>query len=114
MKKWAFVLLLWPLAVLAEDTRPLSAEVLWELDRVGSPVISPAGNQVVAPVTEYDTSDDSSETRLYLFSPDGGVERPLTAKATRPAAPFFPQTVGGWRLSLAAMTMKPVRFMSCR
>ena len=89
MKKWAFVLLLWPLAVLAEDTQPLSAEVLWELDRVGSPVISPAGNQVVAPVTEYDTSDDSSETRLYLFSPDGGVERPLTAKGHSASSPVF-------------------------
>lgn len=89
MKKWAFVLLLWPLAVLAEDTRPLSAEVLWELDRVGSPVISPVGGHVVAPVTQYDTSDDSAETRLYLFSADGDAQRPLTAEGHSASSPVF-------------------------
>ncbi|MDR9389359.1 MAG: S9 family peptidase [Wenzhouxiangella sp.] len=89
MKKWAFVLLLWPLAVLAEDTRPLSAEVLWELDRVGSPVISPVGGHVVAPVTQYDTSDDSAETRLYLFSADGDTQRPLTAEGHSASSPVF-------------------------
>jgi dipeptidyl aminopeptidase/acylaminoacyl peptidase len=89
MKKWAFVLLLWPLAVLAEDTRPLSAEVLWELDRVGSPVISPVGGHVVAPVTQYDISDDSAETRLYLFSADGDTQRPLTAEGHSASSPVF-------------------------
>lgn len=89
MKKWVLFVLLWPLAVLAEDTRPLSAEVLWELHRIGSPVISPTGGHVVAPVTSYDTSDDSSQTQLYLFSQDGGVQRPLTAEGHSASSAVF-------------------------
>jgi dipeptidyl aminopeptidase/acylaminoacyl peptidase len=74
------LLFLLPALALADDIKPLSVEVLWQLDRIGSPVISPEGGHVVAPVTSYDTDDDSSETRLWLFSTDGEVERPLTAK----------------------------------
>lgn len=74
------LLFLYPALALADDIKPLSVEVLWQLERIGSPVISPEGGHVVAPVTSYDTDDDSSETRLWLFSTDGEVERPLTAK----------------------------------
>lgn len=95
MKKWSLLLLLWPLAVFAQDTRPLSAEVLWELHRIGSPVISPTGGHVVAPVTTYDTSDDSAQTRLYLFSENGGVQRPLTAEGHSAGNPVFSPD-GSW------------------
>jgi dipeptidyl aminopeptidase/acylaminoacyl peptidase len=56
----------------------LSAEVLWSLQRVGAPVISPDGRWVVAPVTRYTVEDDKSHTDLWLFATDGSVERPLT------------------------------------
>ncbi len=59
-------------------TRTLSAEVLWELKRLGAPVISPDGHWVVAPVTRYTVEDDQSHTDLWLFATDGSVERPLT------------------------------------
>jgi len=36
------------------ETNILSAEVLWKMERVGSPVISPDGKWVVAPVTRYE------------------------------------------------------------
>ncbi len=89
MKKWAFLLIFLPGLVFAQDSRPLSAEVLWELDRLGSPVISPTGGHIVAPVTSYNTDDDSSETRLYLFSEDGGVQRPLTAEGHSAGSAVF-------------------------
>ncbi len=59
-------------------TRTLSAEVLWELKRLGAPVISPDGHWVVAPVTRYTVEEDKSHTDLWLFATDGTVERPLT------------------------------------
>ena len=91
MKKcFLFLLVLMvPMLVLAEESRPLSVEVLWELDRIGSPVIAPTGGHVVAPVTSYDVDTDQSETRLWLFSTDGDVERALTAKGQSASNPVF-------------------------
>lgn len=62
----------------AEERELLSAEVLWDLKRIGSPVISADGRWVVAPVTRYTVDDDESHTDLWLFSTDGRVERALT------------------------------------
>ena len=91
LKKCFWIFLLVPMLALAEDTRPLSVEVLWEMDRVGSPVISPAGGHVVVPVTSYDMTTDQSETRLWLLSTEGGVQRPLTkAGASAGNAVFSP------------------------
>ncbi|AKS40413.1 S9 family peptidase [Wenzhouxiangella marina] len=90
MKKTLLLLLcLLPWAVLADEHRPLSVEVLWQMDRVGSPVISPAGGHVVVPVTSYDVESDESETRLWLLSAEGGVQRPLTAAGLSASSPVF-------------------------
>ena len=89
------LLLLLPILALAQDEnveddrKVLSAEVLWELDRIGSPVISPDGDWVVAPVTDYDVEEDTGETRLWLFNADGSVERPLTVAGQDASSPVF-------------------------
>jgi len=62
----------------AGDYEPLSKEVLWELDRFGSPLVSPDGGHVVVPLTQYDVENDESETRLWLLNQDGNTQRPLT------------------------------------
>ncbi len=72
----------------ADRTR-LTAEVLWTMDRVGAPVISPNARHVVVPVTSYDVETDESETRLYLLSPEGGLQRPLTAEGSSAGSPVF-------------------------
>lgn len=89
MKKLFLLLLVLPALALAGDFKPLSVEVLWQIERIGSPVISPAGGHVVAPVTSYNMDDDSSETRLWLFSTDGDVQRPLTAAGQSAGNPVF-------------------------
>ena len=88
-KTCLWMLLLVPTLALAEEAKPLSIEVLWEMDRVGSPVISPAGGHVVVPVTHWDTEADESETRLWLLSTDGGVQRPLTQTGASAGSPVF-------------------------
>jgi dipeptidyl aminopeptidase/acylaminoacyl peptidase len=73
----------------AAAERELSAEVLWELKRIGAPAISPDGRWAVAPVTRYTVSDDRSHTDLWLFSTDGATQRPLTRHGTATGQPVF-------------------------
>ncbi len=67
----------------------LTVERLWEMKRIGSPVISPDGEWVVAPVTRYNVDDDKSHTDLWLFAADGSVERPLTRHGSSDGQPVF-------------------------
>lgn len=71
------------------DANRLSIERLWEMERIGSPAISPDGRWVVAPVTRYTVDDDKSHTDLWLFSSDGRVERPLTRHGSADGQPVF-------------------------
>lgn len=71
------------------DFTPLSVEKLWEMKRIGAPVISPNGDWVVAPVTRYTVDDDKSHTDLWLFKTDGSVERPLTQHGSAAGQPAF-------------------------
>lgn len=88
MKKIAILLLciLMPVTtVFAQTGKPLSVEVLWQLSRIGNPSISPNGDYIIAPVTEYDVPADKGNTQLWLFSKDGKQQRALTAKGGRGA-----------------------------
>ncbi|MEN1729083.1 MAG: S9 family peptidase, partial [Pseudomonadota bacterium] len=94
MNKWVVVLGLVLMPVLAwadnhGDDRRLSVEKLWQMDRVGSPVVSPAGGHVVVPVTHWDVENDSAKTRLWLLSTDGGVQRALTSAGQSASSPTF-------------------------
>ena len=73
----------------AEERQRLSADVLWQMERVNGPVISPAGGLVVAPVTTFDVETDESETRLWLLSASGDVQRPLTVAGLSASNPVF-------------------------
>lgn len=88
MRKWLVLLILFP-AVLWATERPLSVDVLWQMDRVGSPIIAPEGGHVVVPVTHYDVDKDSSETRLWLLSQDGDTQRQLTAEGASASSAVF-------------------------
>nr|WP_275659558.1 S9 family peptidase [Shewanella insulae] len=75
--------------VFAQTGKPLSVEVLWQLSRIGNPSISPNGDYIIAPVTEYDVPEDKGNTQLWLFSQDGKQQRALTAKGMRVSEPVF-------------------------
>jgi len=87
-------------------TRPITADDLWNLARVGGPVAT-SGGAVVVPVTTYD--NDDSLTRLWLIDRDG-TRRVLTSttSATSPAVDgnhvAFVRTVDGrpqlWTMNL--------------
>jgi Tol biopolymer transport system component len=74
--------------VAAQDPRPMTAEDLWAMGRVGAPAVSPDGRTVVYTVTYYDLETDRSTTHLWQVPVAGGEARQLThgeVSATSPA-----------------------------
>jgi dipeptidyl aminopeptidase/acylaminoacyl peptidase len=71
------------------DENLLSVENLWQIERLGTPVISPDGRWIVAPVTRYDVEKDKAHTDLWLFASDASVERPLTRHGASDGQPVF-------------------------
>ncbi len=72
----------------AQQTRPMTAEDLWAMGRVGAPAVSPDGQSVVYTVTRYDLETDRGQTHVWMVPTAGGEPRQLThgeASATSPA-----------------------------
>ncbi|MDH5215305.1 MAG: S9 family peptidase [Gammaproteobacteria bacterium] len=83
-------LLLLPVLAAGDDSPRLSAEVLWQLDRLDRPVIAPGGKHVVVQVTTYADDSDESESRLWLVSTSGEpTQRPLTAVGAKSSDAVF-------------------------
>jgi dipeptidyl aminopeptidase/acylaminoacyl peptidase len=79
-----------PLIAVSQEEQRLSAEVLWQLDRVDRAVVSPDGTQVVAQVTNYDAETGDASTRLWLLSTsDTAMQRPLTAEGLKSSSAVF-------------------------
>jgi dipeptidyl aminopeptidase/acylaminoacyl peptidase len=69
------------------DKRPVEIDDYFNLKSVGSPVISPDGKWIAYTVSETDFDEDSSETRIWMVSTDGGDPLPMTAKGTSAGNP---------------------------
>lgn len=72
------------------DAASLSAQAMWQLQRVGAPALSPDGKLVVAPVTRYDIDKNQGLTDLWLLpTAAGGEARQLTTDAAADTEPRF-------------------------
>ncbi len=80
------LVLAWSVPASAER---LSVEVLWKLDRLSAPLISPDGEQVIVGVTSYAEEDGAAETRLWLLGSDGQPAQPLTMAGASASSPVF-------------------------
>ena len=58
--------------------RPMTAEDLWALPRVGAPVPAPDGTWCVVPVTTYDMEKNVGTTRIWRVAPNA-PPTPLTS-----------------------------------
>ena len=68
-------------------TRPLTAEDLWALPRVGAPAVFPDGHALVVPVTRWNIEKNESRTQLYRVPTSGGAAVPLTTPDASAAEP---------------------------
>jgi dipeptidyl aminopeptidase/acylaminoacyl peptidase len=69
--------------------RPISAEDLWALPRVGAPVPAPDGKTCAVAVTTYDVEKNEGKSRIWLVPTEGGEPQPLTAPEYSSAEPAF-------------------------
>jgi len=70
-------------------SKPLTAEVLWSIPRVGAPVPSPDGTWLVVPVTEFSVEKNKGATQLWRVPTNGDAPRPLTAQSRTAGDPAF-------------------------
>ena len=74
--------------------RPLTAQDLWAVPRVGSPVPSPDGSALAVTVTTYDLEKNHGQGRIWLVptpaaSRGASAPRPLTSPEYSSAEPAF-------------------------
>ncbi len=62
----------------AQEKENFTATKMWEMERIGSPEVSPDGKWVVFTVTTYDVGSNSSKTNLHLLNLENDSERQIT------------------------------------
>lgn len=76
-----------PLASLAQPAkRPITAQDLWAIKRVGAPVLSPDGARAVVSVQEWSIEKNKPSASLWLVDVAAGDTRRLTAGASSDAS----------------------------
>ena len=78
----------------AKTPAPLTVDLLWQLQRLGAPSLSPDGAQAVCAVTQPSMADNVNRSSLWLLSTLGGDPRPLT-QGEKDSQPQFSPT-GEW------------------
>jgi hypothetical protein len=58
--------------------KQLTVELLWQLQRLGAPSISPDGAQVVCAVAQPSVKENNIQSAIWLLSTLGGQARQLT------------------------------------
>ena len=68
---------------------PLTADILWQIKRLGAPAISPDGRWAVVSVTSWNVKEEKPSTDLWLARTDGSASRQLTTHEGAESAPSW-------------------------
>ena len=58
----------------------MTPEIMWKFGRLGTPVVSPDGSNVIYTVTEYDLPTEARRTNIFSVTSSGGVPVQLTTE----------------------------------
>lgn len=70
---FSFILL--TISKLNSQNEIFTAEKMWQLKRVGAPIISNDGKKLLFTLNEHNPSDNSSKTNIYISNIDGSEQR---------------------------------------
>lgn len=79
-----------PFWLAATDQKPITAENLWEVKRVGAPIVSPDGKLTVFTVAEFSIGENNSKTHLHLMDNESGAIRQITFSGSEGAPVWSP------------------------
>jgi dipeptidyl aminopeptidase/acylaminoacyl peptidase len=66
---------------------PITPEIMWQIQRVGEPSLSPDGRMSVVAVTRPDAATDRTFTALWTIPTGGGASKQLTSGDTNDLSP---------------------------
>ena len=92
LKRFVLVLALASLASLAsaaDNKRPITAQDLWAVKRVGAPALSPDGRQAVVSVQEWSIEKNKPTASLWLVDVASATTRRLTTGTGSDTAPAW-------------------------
>jgi dipeptidyl aminopeptidase/acylaminoacyl peptidase len=73
----------------APPRTPLTADLMWQIKRLGSPAISPDGQWAVVGVTSWNVKEDRPSTDLWLVRTDGTSSRQITSHEGSESGPAW-------------------------
>src|SRR5512143_1477926 len=73
----------------AAEKKPMTAEDIWNLQRVGSPVLSPDGKTAAYTVSVYDAETDRLNPDIWISPVAGGPARRLTTSKASDTSPAW-------------------------
>jgi dipeptidyl aminopeptidase/acylaminoacyl peptidase len=76
-------------AAAAAEKRPFTVDTMWTVKRVGVPLVSPDGTQVVYSLNTFDAEENRLLADLWMVPVAGGMPRRLTAHKASDGTPDF-------------------------
>ena len=73
----------------AQERKPLTIDDVWQVQRVGTPVLSPDGKSVAYTVSTYDMEENRGNADVWTVPVAGGAPRRLTAGKSSESSPAW-------------------------
>ncbi len=75
------------------NAQPLTPEQMWQMKRVGSPVVSPNGKWSLFTVTDFSIEKNVGSTNIYLLDNETGAQKQLTQCGKAGAPIWAPNSI---------------------